>query len=112
MIEINMIAGMGHGTPLGNGLALRGLTCSMSASPPHARSRSSGGSRPRRKAPPGNRGRKSPPANGHPRVTGASYGNAKTNPRQSAAIHQFPRHPELGQPGVKKIIEDALRQRA
>ncbi|TIP73794.1 MAG: hypothetical protein E5X63_43510, partial [Mesorhizobium sp.] len=34
---------------------------------------------------------------------------ARTKPPQSTAIHQFPRHPESGQPGVKKIIEDTLR---
>jgi hypothetical protein len=26
-----------------------------------------------------------------------------------AALHEFPRHMESRQPGVKKIIEDALR---
>jgi hypothetical protein len=35
--------------------------------------------------------------------------NAKTKPPHLAALHEFPRHMEPGQPGVKKIIEDALR---
>ncbi|TIU83564.1 MAG: hypothetical protein E5W01_17960, partial [Mesorhizobium sp.] len=30
-------------------------------------------------------------------------------PAMENALHQFPRHTESGQPGVKKIIEDALR---
>jgi hypothetical protein len=35
--------------------------------------------------------------------------NANTKLPRLAALNQFPRHTELGQPGVKKIIEDALR---
>ena len=42
LIEINMIAGMGHGTPLDDTLALRGHTCLMSGSLPRGRSRGSG----------------------------------------------------------------------
>ncbi|MER8524303.1 PHB depolymerase family esterase [Mesorhizobium sp. M0644] len=109
LIEINMIAGMGHGTPVGDGVGAPGpymLDVGIASTREIAQfwgiaaTEESASRKSRPQVPASQR----PPQSPAPAME-----NAKTKPRQSTAIHQFPRHPESGQPGVKKIIEDALR---
>lgn len=110
LVEINMIAGMGHGTPIGDGLGAAGpymLDVGISSTREIAQfwgvaamgESASRQSRPR------------VPASQRPlpRSSAPALANAKNEPPQPTAIHQFPRHVESRQPGVKDIIEDALR---
>ncbi|MER9963297.1 PHB depolymerase family esterase [Mesorhizobium sp. M0045] len=110
LIEINMIAGMGHGTPLGIGLGAPGpymIDVGISSTREIAQfwgiaaTEESASRKSRPQVPTSHRPLPQSPAPG--------IENAKAKPPQPTAIHQFPRHTELGQPGVKKIIEDALR---
>jgi poly(hydroxyalkanoate) depolymerase family esterase len=109
MIEVNMIAGMGHGTPLGEGLGAPGpymLDVGISSTREIAqfwgiaetvgksaavRSSSLAGAS------------KRPPAHSH--LPGME--TAKTRSPEPTAV--LPRHTTSDAPGVKKIIEDALR---
>ncbi|TKB99508.1 MAG: PHB depolymerase family esterase [Mesorhizobium sp.] len=109
LIEINMIAGMGHGTPLGNGLGAPGpymIDVGISSTREIAQfwgiaaTEESASRKSRLQVPASQRPLPQSPA---PAI------NAKTKPPHSTAIYQFQRHPESGQPGVKKIIENALR---
>jgi poly(hydroxyalkanoate) depolymerase family esterase len=110
LIEINIIAGMGHGTPLGDGLGAPGpymLNVGISSTREIAQfwgiaATEESASRKSRPHVPANQ---LPP----PRSPAPAMENAKTKPPHLSALHQFPRHTESGQPGVKKIIEDALR---
>ncbi|RUV11100.1 hypothetical protein EOA86_35130, partial [Mesorhizobium sp. M5C.F.Ca.IN.020.32.2.1] len=110
LIEINMIAGMGHGTPLGNGLGAPGpymidvgiaSTREIAQFWGIAATEESASRKSRPQVPASER---KPPQSPAPAME-----NAKTKPPHLAALHQFPPHTESGQPGVKKIIEDALR---
>lgn len=110
LIEINMIAGMGHGTPLGNGLGAPGpymidvgiaSTREIAQFWGIAATEESASRKSRPQVPACERKLPQSPA--------PAMENAKTKPPHLAALHQFPRHTESGQPGVKKIIEDALR---
>ncbi|TIU17680.1 MAG: hypothetical protein E5W49_19460, partial [Mesorhizobium sp.] len=101
LIEINMIAGMGHGTPLGNGLGAPGpymIDVGIASTREIvqfwgiAATEESASRKSRPQVPASQRPLPQSPA-----------------PAMENALHQFPRHTESGQPGVKKIIEDALR---
>ncbi len=111
MIEVNTIAGMGHGTPLGDDLGAPGpymLDVGISSTLEIARfwgiaetvgksaavrSGSVAGASERR------------PAHSHV----ADMEKAKTRSPEPTAVPQLPRHTTSDAPGVKKIIEDALR---
>jgi poly(hydroxyalkanoate) depolymerase family esterase len=111
MIEVNMIAGMGHGTPLGDDLGAPGpymLDVGISSTREIAqfwgiaetvgksaavRSSSVAGAS------------KRPPAHSHV----PDMETAKPRSPEPTAVHQLPRHTTSDAPGVKKIIEDALR---
>ncbi|TJV97726.1 MAG: hypothetical protein E5X52_11865, partial [Mesorhizobium sp.] len=103
LIEINMIAGMGHGTPLGSGLGAPGpymIDVGISSTREIAQfwgiaaTEESASRRSRQQV----ASRRPLPQSPAPGIE-----NAKTKPPQPTAIHQ------LGQPGLKKIIENALR---
>ncbi len=111
LIEINIIAGMGHGTPVGNGLGAPGpymLDVGISSTRKIAQfwgiaateknsSREAGPHVPARPRP-------------LPRSSAPTMEIAKPKSPQLADPHQIPRSAKSGQSGgVKKIIEDALR---
>lgn len=107
-IEINMVAGMGHGTPIGNGLGTAGpymLDVGISSTQEMAQfwglddADDARGSARARSAPP----REMRPSASHFRT--ASVEPAKARPAEPARMDV-----ELSQGGaVKKVIEDALR---
>ncbi|ESX63833.1 hypothetical protein NKJ36_25425 [Mesorhizobium sp. M0142] len=110
MIEVNMIAGMGHGTPLGNGLGAPGpfmLDVGISSTQEIARfwgilvteKGVSTTSRPELPA------RQHVPS----RLEIPAMEKAKTASSESTATLQSPRTNASGQPGVKNLIEHALR---
>jgi hypothetical protein len=110
MIEVNMIAGMGHGTPLGDGLGAPGpymLDVGISSTRKIAQfwGITAAEERASRKSRPHGPASQRP----LPRSPAPAMESAKTKPPHLAALHEFPRHMESRQPGVKKIIEDALR---
>jgi poly(hydroxyalkanoate) depolymerase family esterase len=110
MIEVNMIAGMGHGTPVGDGLGAPGpymIEVGISSTREIAQfwGITAAEERASRKSRPHGPASQRP----LPRSPAPAMESAKTKPPHLAALHEFPRHMESRQPGVKKIIEDALR---
>jgi hypothetical protein len=110
LIEINMIAGMGHGTPLGHGLGAPGpymidvgivSTREIAQFWGIAATENSASRRSRPQVRASQRPLRQSPAPGVEQV--------KTKPPQPTAIDRSPSRTESGQPGLKKIIEDALR---
>jgi hypothetical protein len=105
-----MIAGMGHGTPLGDGFGAPGpymLDVGISSTREIAQfwGIAAAEERASRKSRPHGPASQRP----LPRSPAPAMESAKTKPPHLAALHEFPRHMESRQPGVKKIIEDALR---
>ncbi|MDW6021292.1 PHB depolymerase family esterase [Mesorhizobium sp. BAC0120] len=110
VIEINMITGMGHGTPLGNGLGSPGpymLDVGISSTQEIARFwgiSATGKSV-------FTRSQQEVPASQRPlsRSGVPHEEKAKTKSPEPTGIHLFQHPPASGAPGVNKIIEDALR---
>ncbi|MDW6026513.1 PHB depolymerase family esterase [Mesorhizobium sp. BAC0120] len=110
VIEINMITGMGHGTPLGDGLGSPGpymLDVGISSTQEIARFwgiSATGKSV-------FTRSQQEVPASQRPlsRSGVPHKEKAKTKSPEPTGIHLFQHLPASGAPGVKKIIEDALR---
>jgi poly(3-hydroxybutyrate) depolymerase len=111
MMEINMVAGMAHGTPLGEGLGAPGpymLDVGISSTRQIARfwglAESSARNAPSLSSSVARADEQTPFGSQVP-----EFEKERPKSPESPAFHQFPPHTTSDAPGVKKIIEDALR---
>jgi poly(hydroxyalkanoate) depolymerase family esterase len=111
MIEINMVAGMGHGTPVGEGLGVPGpymLDVGISSTREIARFWGVAET-PARNAP----SLSSPVARADEQTPSRSqvpeFEKERPKSPEPPVFDRFPPHTTSDAPGVKKIIEDALR---
>jgi len=110
-LEINTVAGMGHGTPLANdGLGAPGpFMLDVGISSTRETARFWGIVAAEESATAGSRQQVSGGERLLTHTSPPDMGQARTKSPDPTAINRFPRHPAPAAPGVKKIIEVALR---